>query len=159
MDLILSLKLVRDGALRIGIGIEFYSVGAVYEYDLSNKKERDLGTVNTPLTDDRNVRLWVSATGFGKSRMHWGVKLSMALYVKTALVYCNRFTIGSQLNSLNISPEGELKSAFKIIRAARFWSLDILSRFDEEVAPPPIPQIHINLGQNISLIKHVLNIH
>ena len=56
MDLILSLKLVRDGA------IEFYSVGAVYEYDLSKKKERDLGTANTPLTDDRSVRLWVSAT-------------------------------------------------------------------------------------------------
>ena len=69
MDLTLSLKLVRDGALRIGIGIEFYSLGAVYEYDLSNNKERDLGTVNTPLTDDRSVRLWVSAKSFGKSRI------------------------------------------------------------------------------------------
>ena len=126
MDLILSLKLVRDGALRIGIGIEFYRVGAVYEYDLSNKKEQDLGTANTPLTDDRSVRLWGSATGFGKSRIHWGVKFSMALYVETALVFCNRFTIGSQLNSLNISPDGVLKSACNIIRAARFWSLDIL---------------------------------
>ena len=143
MDLILSLKLVRDGALRIGIGIEFYSVGAVYEYDLSNNKERDLGTANTPLTNDRSVRLWVSATGFGKSRIHWGVKLSMALYTKTALVYCNRFTIGSQLNSLNISPDGILKSACNIIRAARFWSLDILSRFDEEVVPPYLRSISI----------------
>ena len=45
MDLILSLKLVRDDAnLRIGIGIEFHSLGAVYEYDLSNKEERDIGT-------------------------------------------------------------------------------------------------------------------
>ena len=42
MDLILSLKLVRDDALRIGAGIEFHSLGAVYEYDLSNKEERDL---------------------------------------------------------------------------------------------------------------------
>ena len=33
----LFLKLVRDDALRIGIGIEFRSLGAVYEYDLSNK--------------------------------------------------------------------------------------------------------------------------
>ena len=33
----LFLKLVRDDALRIGIGIEFCSLGAVYEYDLSNK--------------------------------------------------------------------------------------------------------------------------
>ena len=36
MDLILFLKLVRDDTLRIGIGIEFNSFGAVYEYDLSN---------------------------------------------------------------------------------------------------------------------------
>ena len=27
------LKLVRDDALRIGIGIEFHSLGAVYEYE------------------------------------------------------------------------------------------------------------------------------
>ena len=33
--------------------------GAVYEYDLSNKEERDLGTANTPSTDDCSVRLWV----------------------------------------------------------------------------------------------------
>ena len=63
MDLILFLKLVRDDALRIGIGIKLHSLGAVYEYDLSNKEERDIGTANAPLTDDRCVRLWVSATG------------------------------------------------------------------------------------------------
>ena len=66
MDLILFLKLVRDDALRIGITIEFHSLGAVYEYDLSNKEERDLGTANAPLTDNRSVRLMVSATGFSK---------------------------------------------------------------------------------------------
>ena len=94
-----------------------------YEYDLSDKEERDLGTANAPLTDDRSVRLWVSATGFSKSVMYWGVKLFMALYVKTALLYLNRFTIGSQLNSLNISADGVLDSACNIIiRAARFWS-------------------------------------
>ena len=42
MDLILSLKLVRDNTLRIGIGIEFHSLGAVYEYDISNNEKRDL---------------------------------------------------------------------------------------------------------------------
>ena len=36
--------LVRDYALRIGIGIEFHSLGAVYENDLSKNEERDLGT-------------------------------------------------------------------------------------------------------------------
>ena len=51
------------------------SLGAVYEYDLSNKEERDLGTSNAPLTDDRSVRLWVSATGFSKFVIYWGVKL------------------------------------------------------------------------------------
>ena len=91
--------------------------------------------INAPLTDDRSVRVWVSATGISKSVIYWGVKLFMALYVKTALLYFNRFTIGSQLNSLNISADGVLKSACNIIRAARFWSLDILSRFDEEVVP------------------------
>ena len=53
MDLILSSKLVGDDTLRIGIGIEFHSLDAVYEYDLSNKEERDLGTANAPSTDDR----------------------------------------------------------------------------------------------------------
>ena len=53
MGSILFLKLVRDDALRIGI--EFHSLGAVYEYDLSSKEERDLGTANAPLTDDRSV--------------------------------------------------------------------------------------------------------
>ena len=49
IDLILSLKLVRDDALRIGIGIGFHSLGSVYEYDLLNKEGRDLGTANAPL--------------------------------------------------------------------------------------------------------------
>ena len=100
MDLILFLKFVRDDSLQIGIGIEFHSLGAVYEYGLSNKEERDLGTANAPLTDDGSARLWVSATGFSKSVMCWGVKLFMALYVNTALLHFNRLTIGSQFNVL-----------------------------------------------------------
>ena len=142
MNLILFLKLVRDDALRIGIGIEFHSLGAVYEYDLSSKEERGLGTANAPLTDDRSVQLWVSATGFSKSVIYWCVKLFMALYVNTAM-YFNRFNIGSQLNYLNISVVRVLKTARNIIRAACFWSLDILSRFGEEVVP--IPLIHNQL--------------
>ena len=59
MDLILSLKLVRVDALRIAIGIEFHSLGAVYECDQSNKEERDLGTAKAPSTDDRSVRHWL----------------------------------------------------------------------------------------------------
>ena len=67
MTLILSLKLLRDCELRTWIGIEFHNLGAVYEYDLSNKEERDLGTANAPLTDDLSARLCVSDTGFSKS--------------------------------------------------------------------------------------------
>ena len=50
MDLILFTKLVRDDAFRIGIGIKFNSLVAVYEYGLSNKEEQGLGTANAPLT-------------------------------------------------------------------------------------------------------------
>ena len=85
------------------------------------------------MTDDLSARLLVSATGFSKSVIYWGVKLFMALYVKTALLYFNRFAIGSQLNSFNISADGVLKTTCNIIHAARFWSLDILSRFGAEV--------------------------
>ena len=49
------------------MGIEFHSFGAVYEYDLSNKDERDLRAANAPLTDDLSGRLWVSDAGFSKS--------------------------------------------------------------------------------------------
>ena len=58
------MDLFRDDALRIGIGIEFHSLGAVYEYDLLNKEERDLGTANAPLTEDDSARFWVSATAW-----------------------------------------------------------------------------------------------
>ena len=77
--LILFLKLFNVGELCTRIGIEFHSFGAEYEYDLSNKEERDLGTTNAPLTDDLSVRLWVSDTGFSRSAIYWGVKLPRAL--------------------------------------------------------------------------------
>ena len=97
IDLILILKLVRYDALRNGIGIEFHSLGAVYEYDLSNKEKRDLGKAHAPLTNDRSVQLWVSATGFSKFVIYWGVNLFMTLYVKTALLYFNHFTLVANL--------------------------------------------------------------
>ena len=40
--------------------------------------------------------------------IYWGVKFLMALYVKTASLYFNYFTVGSQLKSLNISADGVL---------------------------------------------------
>ena len=121
--------------MRNAIGIEFHSLGVVYKYDISNKEERDIGTANAPLTNDHSVRLWVSATGLSKSVIYLGVKLFMAMYVKMALLYFFRFTICRQLNSLNISADGVLKYACDFIRTARYWSSDILSRFDEDAVP------------------------
>ena len=86
-----------------------------------SRRERDLG-----LTNDRSIRLRVSANGFSKSMIYWGVKLFMAFYVKTVFLYFYRFTIGSLVNYLYISADGVLKSACNSIRAAHFWSLDIL---------------------------------
>ena len=85
------------------------------------------------LFNEGKTQLWVSTTGFSKSVIYWGVKLFMALYVRRPC--CILIVFGSQLISLNISTDGVLKSACNIIRAARFWSLDMLSRFDEEVVP------------------------
>ena len=92
------MKLVRDDALRIGIGNEFHNLDAVYEYDLSNKVEVDLGTANAPLTGDRSVRIWVLATAFSKSVIYLGIKLSMAMKVNTALLYFNRYILVANLN-------------------------------------------------------------
>ena len=67
--------------------------------------------------------------GFSKSVIYWGVKLIMVLYVKMASLYFNRFTIGSILNSLNISAVGVLESACNIIRAARFLEVKYSVKF------------------------------
>ena len=54
--------------------------------------------------------------------------------MKTALLYFNRLLTGSHLNSWNMSDDEVVKSAHSIIRAVRFGSFIILSRFVEEVA-------------------------
>ena len=67
--------------------------GCENEYDQPNKEERDPGTANGPSTDDHSVQLCVSDTGFSISLIYWGVQFFMALYVNTAMLYFNRFTI------------------------------------------------------------------
>ena len=81
----------------------------------TNNEERDIGTANAPLTDDHSIRVWVLYTGFSKSLIYWVVK-----FVCIALLYFKHFTIGSQLNSLNVSADGALKAACNNTRAARF---------------------------------------
>ena len=90
MDLILSLKLVGDNALRIGIGIELNSFCAVY--DLSNKKSETLEQLMP-----HRPKIAVYGYGIQPLASYWGVKLFMALYVKTALLYFNHFTILANL--------------------------------------------------------------
>ena len=46
----------NSGFKRTSIG----SLVAVFEYDLSNKEECDLGIANAPLTNDLSAWLWVS---------------------------------------------------------------------------------------------------
>ena len=56
----------NSGFNRTSIGIDFHSLVAVFEYDLSNKEECDLGIANAPLTNDLSAWLWVSNTGFSQ---------------------------------------------------------------------------------------------
>ena len=50
----------------ISFGIEFNSIGAVAEIDLSKNDALDIGTAKEPLDADRRLRLCTSETGFYK---------------------------------------------------------------------------------------------
>ena len=64
-----------------------------------------------------------------------GVRLCNALYVRTALLYISLLSIEGQPSSLNMSADGVLKSALRIILAARFCSLRSRSRLEVDVEP------------------------
>ena len=81
------------------------------------------------------VRSCVSDAGFKRLVIHSGVKLFSALYHQTALLYLNRSHIESHSNSRNMSLDGVLYFACSIIRAARLWSFDSLSRLYKDVLP------------------------
>ena len=57
-----------------------------------------------------------------------GVRLFNALYIRTTLFYISLLSIEGQPSSLNMSADGVLKSALRIILAARFCSLRSRSR-------------------------------
>ena len=63
----------------ISFGIEFHSLGAVAENDLSKREVLDLGTAKEPFVADRKFLEWVSDTGFNKFEMYSGVRLFNAL--------------------------------------------------------------------------------
>ena len=102
----MRLKSFKVDEFRTSFGIEFHSFGAVYENDLSNIDDRDIGTANVPFADDLRVRSCVSDTGFKRVVIYSGVKLFNALYVKIALLYVSRSRMESHPSSWNISSEG-----------------------------------------------------
>ena len=101
--LTLSLKSCKEDAFRTSFGNEFHSLGAEYEKDLSNIDVLDLGTANVPLADDLSAGLCVSDAGFNRVVIYSGVRLFIALYVKTAVLYFNCSHIESHPNSWNMS--------------------------------------------------------
>ena len=62
-----------------------------------------------------------------------GVKWFRALYMSIALLYARRLLTGCHSKSLNIIAEDVSYSACRMIRAARFCSLKILSILAREV--------------------------
>ena len=64
-----------------------------------------------------------------------GVRSFNALYVRTALLYISLLSIEGQPSSLNMSADDVLKSALRIILAARFCSLRSCSRLEVDVEP------------------------
>ena len=64
-----------------------------------------------------------------------GVLLFNALKVKMALLYISRLGTDCHPNSSNIRSDGVKYSARKIMRAARFCSLEIRYIFEVDVVP------------------------
>ena len=67
--------------------------------------------------------------------MHSGVILLNALQVNTALLYLILALTDSQPSSRSIVEDGVSKSAWSMIRAARFCNFDSLLIFVEDVDP------------------------
>ena len=73
--------------------------------------------------------------GFNRFELFLGVRSFNALKVRTALLSLWWFAIVDHPSSLIILEDGVSKSALRIMRAARFCSLDNLSMFSLDVDP------------------------
>ena len=91
---------------------------------------------------------WCSETYVSIEEIYSGACPVMLLYTMRQVWYWTRFGNGSQFSSLKSYSEGVMKSAFKIILAARFWSFTSLVR----LAFVYYPKLHI---QNRTLGDHM----
>ena len=124
------MKLFKEGLVRIDCGSAFHNFEAEYEKERSYNAVRDLGTERSPFSDDLKERVWVSDTGLSRPDIYAGAKLFSAIYVNTALLYIKRLGTESHSSLSNMIVEGVIKSALKMIRAARFCNLErYLSQF------------------------------
>ena len=119
------MKLFKEGLVRIDCGSAFHNFEAEYEKERSYNAVRDLGTERSPFSD----RVWVSDTGLSRPDIYAGAKLLSALYVNTALLYIKCLGMESHSSLSNMIVEGVIKSALKMIRAARFCNLERRSSF------------------------------
>ena len=125
----------KEGSVRIDCGSAFHYFEAEYEKEWSYNSVRDLGTERSPFSDDLKERVWVSDTGLSRPDIYAGAKLFSALYVNIALMYIKRLGTESHSSLSNMIVEGVIKSALKMIRAARFCNLERRSIFAAVVFP------------------------
>ena len=95
---------------------------------------RDLCT-ESPFSGDLKERVLVSKIGLNRIDIYAGVNLSSTLYVNTVLLYIKRLGTERHSSLSNMIVEGVIKSAFKMIWAARFCNLERLSIFAAVLFP------------------------
>ena len=147
------MKLFKESLVRIDCGSAFHNFEAEYEKERSYNAVRDLGTERSPFLDDLKERVWVSDTGLSRPDIYAGAKLFSALYVNTALLYIKRLGTESHSSLSNMIAEGVIKSALKMIRAARFVKIQYLR---PSCSPSVAAMIKWRLY--LTLIEYLLNI-
>ena len=113
----------------------FHNFGPWTENALLKSVESDLGTCSKSRVVDLVCLSWWSETYVSNEEIYAGACLEMLLYTVRQVWYWTSFGNGSQFSSLKSCSEGVMKSAFKIILAARFCSFTSLVRLAFVVLP------------------------
>ena len=129
------LNAFKELFVRISCGNEFHNFDAGWENERSYSAERDLGMNKSPFSDDLKERECFSDKCGSRLEMYVGVKLFRALEVNIAFLYNSRLGTENRPSVSSISLEGVIKSAFNIIRAARFFKLESHSIFELDKFP------------------------
>ena len=103
---------------------EFTCFGAEQEKDSLYKAVLAISTLREPLFDYLRFNVCVWDIGHEKFEMYSRLILFNTRYVSTALLYSILFETVIQPSPWNIWAEGAVKSACKIMRAARFCSFE-----------------------------------